>query len=200
MKALIVVDVQKDFCDGGSLAVPKGDEVVPVINELMESKKYDLIVSTLDWHPKDHKSFASNNKGAKIGDLGELNGLPQVMWPDHCIKNTEGSQYHQDLDVSKIDESITKGANKEVDSYSGFFDNDKKSETRLKKVLIENNITEVDVVGLALDYCVKATAIDSYNLGFKTKVILKATRAVNLNPDDGENAVKEMKDMGIEVL
>lgn len=196
-KALIIVDVQNDFCPGGALAVKHGDEVVAVINGLQ--KNYDLVVATKDWHPLNHKSFASNNN-APVGELRTLNGRPQVMWPNHCVQGTEGAEFHPELNTLKIEKIFTKGENPEVDSYSGFFDNDKKSSTGLGEYLREKKVTEVDVVGLALDYCVKATALDAKNLGFKTRVILDATRAVNLHPEDTNKAVLELTEKGIEVI
>lgn len=196
--ALIIVDMQKDFCPGGALAVPQGDEIVKTINDL-QLKSYDLIITTQDFHPKNHKSFASNNQGKKVGELGEINGQVQVMWPDHCVQGTDGVSFHPQLDLKKVNKNFTKGSNPEVDSYSGFFDNDKKSSTGLGEFLKEKNISKVDVVGLALDYCVKATALDAKNLGFDTTVILEATRAVNLSPDDGENAIVELKKAGVQI-
>ena len=183
-KALIIVDVQKDFCKGGALAVPEGDAVVSVINDL-QKQPYDIIVGTLDWHPADHSSFKSNS--------------PDGIWPDHCIQNTPGSQIHDQLDTSKVTRFFTKGSNKEVDSYSGFFDNDHKSSTGMGEFLKSQGVTDVDVVGLALDYCVKATAEDAHKLGLNTSVILNATRAVNINPNDGEKSVQSLIEQGIKV-
>ncbi len=197
MKALIIVDVQKDFCKNGNLAVPQGDDVVPVINELQ--KKYEVVVATQDFHPQNHGSFASNNEGKKPGDMGKLGGLDQVMWPDHCVQGTDGVKFHDQLETSKIMKVFPKGTNPKIDSYSGFFDNDKKSSTGLGEWLKEKGVTEVDVVGLALDYCVRATAEDAKKLGFKTAVIEKATKAVNLQPDDGQKAINALKEAGVEV-
>jgi len=197
MKVLIQVDIQNDFCKGGNLAVPEGELIIAQVNQMQ--KEYEIIVATQDFHPKNHKSFASNNPGKNIGDLGELNGQVQVMWPDHCVQNTFGSEFHPMLDMSKVSKVFTKGVNVEVDSYSGFFDNDKKSSTGLGEWLKEKGVREVHIVGLALDYCVKATALDSAGLGFKTKVFISATKAVNLNPDDGSKAVEEMKSKGVEI-
>lgn len=204
MKALIVVDVQNDFCPGGNLSVKDGDQVIPVINKLMESGKYDLIVATQDWHPADHKSFASNNKNADgskvdVGSMGELDGQPQVMWPDHCVQNSFGAKFHKDLKSELIQHVVQKGKNKNIDSYSGFFDNDKKSATEMESILKSFGVTKVDVVGLALDYCVKATAEDAKALGFETRVIVSATRAVNLTPGDGDKAVSDLKEKGVGV-
>lgn len=198
-RALIVVDVQNDFCPKGNLSVTDGDKVIEPINKLIDYGNYDLIVATQDWHPQDHKSFASNNAGKKIGEMSTLHGFPQVMWTDHCVQHTLGAAFHKEVYSSKFQYVVKKGKNKEVDSYSGFFDNDKVSSTEMEYILKAHNISEVDVVGLALDYCVKATAEDSQRLGFKTAVILDATRAVNLSPNDGDNAIADMKKQGIEI-
>lgn len=197
-KALIVVDIQKDFCQGGSLAVPDGDSIVPLVNSLM--KDFKLVIATQDFHPKNHKSFASNNQGKKVGELGELNGQVQVMWPDHCVQGTDGVMFHNKLERDLIPVIVQKGTNPEVDSYSGFFDNDKKSSTGLGEFLKKEGVKEVVVVGLALDYCVKATALDAKKLGFDTTVILEATKAVNLSPNDGEKAIFELKQAGVKVI
>lgn len=197
MKALILVDIQNDFCPGGNLAVKDGDKIIPLVNQLQKQKDYDLIIATQDFHPKNHKSFASNNSGKSVGDLVELNGQVQVMWPDHCVQGSIGAEFHKDLDMNKIVKIFKKGTNPEVDSYSGFFDNDHKSSTGLGEYLKSKNILMVDVVGLALDYCVKATAMDANNLGFITTVIVPATRAVNLNVDDDLKAIAELKKSGV---
>lgn len=199
MKALILVDIQNDFCPGGKLAVSQGDEILPLVNELITSDKYNVIVATKDWHLSTHLSFAINNPGKKEYDMATLGNQPQVMWPSHCVQNSAGADFHPKLNTQKIDKIFTKGANKDVDSYSGFYDNDKISSTGLGEWLKEKGIKEVDIVGLALDYCVKATAEDANKLGFKTTVIKDATRAVNINPQDGEDAVKSLKAQGIEV-
>lgn len=186
-KALILVDIQNDFCSNGSLAVPHAEDILDTCQKLMTNNSYDLIVATLDWHPANHSSFIKNSA--------------QGIWPEHCVQNTFGSELHSSIveNQNLINKIVFKGTNPEIDSYSGFFDNDKKSATDLHKFLQENGITDIDVVGLALDYCVKATAIDGHNLGYKTKVILSATRAVNINPQDGEKAIAELKNEGIYV-
>ena len=199
MKALILVDIQNDFCKGGNLAVPDGEKIIPFVNQLQENE-YDLIVATQDSHPQNHKSFSSNNPGTNPGDLGELNGQPQVMWPDHCVKGTSGIEFHPELNSEKVSQVFPKGEDPSVDSYSGFFDNDQKTSTGLGEYLKEKGVTEVDVVGLALDYCVKFTALDAVKLGFKTSLHLEGTRAVNLNPEDGNDAIKELKDAGVKIL
>lgn len=199
MKALILVDIQNDFCKGGALEVPFANEILPFVNKIIKENDYDLIVTTQDYHPKDHGSFASNNN-KEIGSMGELSGIPQVMWPEHCIEGTEGVEFHKDLDLSKLDKNFKKGQNPEVDSYSGFFDNDKSSSTGLSEYLKSKGVEEIDIVGLALDYCVKFTALDGVNEGFKTNVLLKGTRAVNINPEDGEKSIKELIEAGVKCL
>lgn len=195
--ALIVVDVQKDFCEGGSLAVPQANSIIPDINALMKDiLTFDLIVATQDLHPKSHKSFASNNN-APIGSMESLGGQAQVMWPDHCVEGTEGANFHEKINITAFDAIFPKGQNPEIDSYSGFFDNDHKSSTGLGEYLKQQGVERVFVVGLALDYCVKATALDAKALGFDTTVILRATKAVNLNKNDDRKAIDELKDAGV---
>lgn len=197
-KALILVDIQNDFVPGGALAVAKGDEVVEVANNIMD--KFDLVVASQDFHPKDHKSFASQHEGKNIGDIIELNGLSQNLWPDHCVENTKGSEFVEGLNLSKIDKIFQKGTDREIDSYSAFFDNGRKKATGLSTYLGSRMIDEVYVMGLATDYCVKFTAMDSLHLGFNTKVIIEGVRAVELNPGDAEKAIEEMEKPGIEMV
>ncbi len=197
MKALIIVDLQNDFCPGGALAVKEGDHVVPVINKLQP--QFDLIVATQDWHPKDHLSFARNH-GKSIGEVIELEGMKQVLWPDHCVQNTRGAQLVDGLDKKRIDRVFQKGTDKRIDSYSGFFDNGHKKATGLGDYLKQKNVKEVYVTGLATDYCVKFTALDAAQLGFKTTVIEDACRGVNLNEDDVPRAIAEMKQAGVEII
>lgn len=178
--ALIIVDVQRDFCAGGALAVPDGDAVVPIINRLRKTLKPDLVVRTADWHPADHTSFVTNNPGEKLF-VPRADG--QMMWPAHCIQGSAGAEWHMDLDVPPTDVVIYKGRNADVDSYSGFgsaprSDGGRSEQTALGRILLDAGITDVVVVGLAFDYCVAATAKDAAALGFRTKVIRKATRAV----------------------
>jgi nicotinamidase/pyrazinamidase len=197
-KALILVDIQNDFVPGGALAVAKGDEVVEVANKIME--KFDLVVASQDFHPKDHKSFANQHEGKNIGDVIDLGGLSQNLWPDHCVENTKGSEFVDGLNISKIDKIFKKGTDKEIDSYSAFFDNGRKKATGLSTYLGGRMIDEVYVMGLATDYCVKFTALDSLHLGFSTKVIIEGIRAVELNPGDAEKAIEEMEKPGIEMV
>jgi nicotinamidase/pyrazinamidase len=194
MKALLVIDIQNDFLPGGALEVKDGDQIISVVNKIM--KKFDLVIATMDWHPADHKSFASQHEGKSPGDMIKLRGLDQVLWPDHCIQGTVGAEFSKKLDLGRIKRVFVKGTDKEIDSYSGFFDNGHLKSTGLNDYLKNSLIDEVYIVGLATDYCVKFTAFDSIREGFKTYVVADATRAVNLKPDDYEAALDEMKKSG----
>jgi nicotinamidase/pyrazinamidase len=198
MKALIVVDIQNDFLPGGALAVSRGDEIIPIVNRLIP--KFELVIATQDWHPANHGSFASNHPGKKPGELINLFGLNQILWPDHCVQNSFGASFSADLETGSITNVFQKGIDPRVDSYSGFFDNGKKKDTGLSQFLKDRNIDEVYIAGLATDYCVKYTAIDASELGFQTYVISDATRAVNLHDNDSEKALKEMHDKGISII
>jgi nicotinamidase/pyrazinamidase len=197
MNALILVDIQNDFVPGGALAVPEGGQIVPIVNELQ--KKFELIVATQDWHPRDHASFAANHPGKKIGDVIEVDGLPQILWPVHCVQNTPGAELVPSLDRSRIDRIFHTGTDPHIDSYSGFFDNGHRKATGLGDYLKSKQVTDVYVCGLATDYCVKFTALDAVQLGFKTHVINDASRGVNLKPGDVDRAIDEMKGAGVEV-
>ncbi len=194
-RALLIVDVQNDFIPGGALAVPKGNEVVPYINTLQP--EYTLIVATKDWHPANHCSFASAHPGGKIGERIDLERGTQLLWPDHCVQRTNGAQFVSDLLVNKIAKTFEKGVDKDIDSYSGFFDNDHGRATGLDAFLKERKVEEVHIVGLATDYTVKFTALDSVKLGFKTIVHKEGCRAVNLAPTDEEKALHDMKRAGV---
>ena len=195
--ALIIVDMQYDFLPGGALATTGGDEIIRPINELQG--EFDLVVATQDWHPEGHGSFASSHPGRSVGEVVDLNGLDQVLWPDHAIQGSHGAELTADLDQDKIARVFQKGMNPEVDSYSGFYDNGRRGDTGLDAYLKSNGVTEVYVVGLALDYCVKYTAMDAQRAGYDTTLIVDASRAVNLEPDDGANAVGMMEAAGIQV-
>lgn len=194
MNALIVVDVQNDFCPGGSLAVSGGDQVAPYINSIREN--YPLVMFSQDWHPPGHKSFCSNNPGTEVGQFIKLGGQDQIMWPDHCVQNTAGAEFWKDLDRRAGDPVVRKGELAEVDSYSAFFDNDHEHETGLRELLQARGVTDVHVVGLATDYCVKFTVLDALKLGFGVTVLRDGCRAVNLQPDNGEKALQEMETAG----
>lgn len=198
-KALIVVDVQNDFCEGGALAVPNANEIIPYINLLMEDATYDEIILTQDWHPANHKSFASNND-KKVGESIELNGLSQFMWPDHCVQGTFGAEFHKDLNLEKVTHIVQKGKNPIVDSYSGFQDNNQLVKTDLEDYLKFKDIELVEIVGLALDYCVKYTCIDAANAGFLTCLHYKGTKAVNVKPGNDRDAIIQLLENNVTIL
>ena len=198
-KALIVVDVQNDFCENGALAVPEANSIIPYINLLMEDNEYDQIILTQDWHPQNHKSFASNN-GQKVGDTIILNSVPQFMWPDHCVQNTFGAEFHKDLNREKVTHIVQKGKNAEFDSYSGFQDNNHFIKTDLADFLEFHDIQLVEIVGLALDYCVKYTCLDAVKEGFITCLHFNGTKAVNIKPESSKNSIYEMIEKGVTVL
>jgi nicotinamidase/pyrazinamidase len=195
--SLILVDVQNDFCPGGSLPVPGGFDVIPVINRLQSL--FGLVVATKDWHPKDHSSFAVNH-GKQPYEVIELDGMTQALWPAHCVQGTPGADYAPGLDTKRIAKVFLKGVDRKIDSYSGFFDNGHKRATGLGDYLRQQGVTDVAVVGLATDYCVKWTAMDAQQLGFGTTVVLDACRGVNLKPGDVDRAVEEMKAAGIRLI
>jgi nicotinamidase/pyrazinamidase len=207
MKVLLIVDLQNDFCPGGALAVPEGDQIVSTVNALMESGHYDLILATQDFHPVGHSSFASSHQGKEIFSQTQVAGLDQTLWPDHCVQGTQGADFHRELKMMLVDGIVQKGTNLELDSYSGFFDNARRQDTGLYDLIksaaasnqVELRDLELHVVGLATDYCVKATAIDAAELGLKTTVLIDVCRAVNLNPLDEQNAYREMIDKGVEL-
>ena len=198
MRALILVDLQYDFCPGGALAVPKGDETIAVANRVMPH--FSTVVVTQDWHPADHKSFAVNNPGTKPGDVIEVNGLSQIMWPVHCVQETPGAEIHGGLARAKLADVFKKGTDPDYDSYSGFFDNGHKKATGLADYLTQRWIKQVYVMGLATDYCVKFTALDAKQLGFDVYLIEDGCRAVELKPGDGEAAVEELRTAGVHIV
>ncbi|MDO5703784.1 MAG: bifunctional nicotinamidase/pyrazinamidase [Paracoccus sp. (in: a-proteobacteria)] len=177
--ALIVIDMQVDFCPGGRLAVAGGDEIVPVINDLMAD--YDAVVLTQDWHPDDHASFASNHTGAAPFNVVQMPYGPQVLWPDHCIIGTEGAGFHPALAVDVADLVVRKGFRPQIDSYSSFFENDRTTPTGLAGYLRDRGLSDLTFVGLAHDFCVAWSAIDAARLGFRARVIEQAARAIDLD-------------------
>lgn len=198
MNALIVVDVQNDFCPGGALPVPEGDQVVPVVNRIQHG--FELVVATQDWHPASHGSFAANHPGRKPGETIELAGLAQILWPVHCVQGTPGADLHSALDRSRIARVFPKGTDPSVDSYSGFFDNGRRSSTGLDDYLKGRGVNGVYVCGLATDYCVKATALDAVGLGYRTCLIQDACRGVELRPGDVRQAIDDMRAAGVVIL
>lgn len=199
-RALLLIDIQNGFCPGGNLPVAEGDHVVPVANALMKSGRYDLIVASRDWHPADHGSFASQHPGAKPFDMGELNGQPQVLWPDHCVQGTADAEFHPALDRALIDHVQTKGENRSVDSYSAFRDNDRAALTGLADYLKRKGVTALDVMGLATDYCVKFSALDAVDMlpGVAVRFIEDGSRGID--PQGVKTAINEMRSAGIAVV
>ena len=198
MQALILVDIQNDFLPHGTLAVPNGDQVIPIANQLMS--RYKLVVATQDWHPIDHLSFAIQHRGLSVGETTQVAGIQQILWPDHCIQNTKGAEFSSELNTQGINAVIRKGTDRLIDSYSGFYDNDHRQSTGLAELLKHHGVTGVDVMGLATDYCVKYTAIDAVELGFHTKLIVAGCRGVELTPGDCERAMAEMQQRGIALV
>ncbi|MDR1422769.1 MAG: bifunctional nicotinamidase/pyrazinamidase [Coriobacteriales bacterium] len=201
-RALFLVDIQNDFCPGGALAVAEGDAVVAVANRLAQefAAAGDLVVATQDRHPANHGSFASQHPGTAVGELGALGGVPQVFWPDHCVEGTTGADYHPALRRDLIDRVFPKGTDPGIDSYSGFYDNDHATATGLAGYLRDRGVEEVTILGLATDYCVKASALDALREGFAVWVVAEGCRAVELAPGDGEAALADMRAAGAVVV
>lgn len=197
-KALILVDIQNDFIPGGALPVQEGDRVVPVANRLQD--QFDLIVATQDWHPANHGSFASQHPGKKPGEMIDLHGLQQVLWPDHCVPGTEGAEFHPDLKMDRVMRVFRKGTDPKIDSYSGFYDNGHRRGTGMGEYLKAQGVSDVYVAGLATDYCVRFTALDARRLGFNTFLVEDGSRGVNLKPGDVASAIAEMREAGVVVV
>src|SRR5215216_1855977 len=198
MNALILVDLQNDFLPGGALAVPHGDEVIPLADELQSH--FDLVVATKDWHPPDHGSFAGNHPGKKPGDRIILDGIEQILWPVHCVHNTDGAEFAPFFNTSPIAHVFHKGTERNIDSYSTFFDNAHRRSTGLAHYLEKRGIKDIYLMGLALDYCVKYSALDARHLGFNTHVILDGCRGIELERGDIDRAMDEMKQAGATIL
>ena len=196
MKTLVIVDVQNDFMPTGTLAVPKGNEIVPVINKILPY--FDLVVATQDWHPQNHKSFASNHEQKEVFEVIELNGLDQKLWPDHCIQNTTGAEFHSELKTDKIEAIFRKGMDTEIDSYSGFFDNGHKRTTGLAGYLKEKGATDLHFCGLAADICVYFTLLDALKEGFSATVIEDTVRPLDI---EGFERIKmEIREKGAHII
>jgi len=196
MVALILVDIQNDFVRGGALPVPRGDEIIPLVNELQNS--FDLVVASQDWHPRMHKSFASSHPGKNPFEKITLHGLEQVLWPDHCVQGSDGAQIHPSLNVNKVEGIFRKGMDTDIDSYSAFYDNGYKKSTGLAGYLRERKIQKVFVCGLAADFCVFYTAKDALKENFKTYIVEDATRAIDLAGFD--KAKKEILSSGGQII
>ena len=195
--ALLVIDVQNDFCPGGALQVAGGNEIIPDINQ--EMTKYDYIILTQDWHPKGHSSFATSHDGGKPLDVIEMPYGDQVLWPDHCVQGSHGAEFHSELNTARANAVIRKGFNPLIDSYSAFFENDRKTSTGLDGYLKSLEIEKISLVGLATDFCVNYSAQDAANLGYKVSVLEKMCRAIDLNGSLAA-AKSEMQDCGVEFI
>jgi nicotinamidase/pyrazinamidase len=200
-QALLLIDLQNDFCSGGALAVKDGDDTLAIANLYAAefSQRQQPVVATIDWHPASHGSFASN-AGQQPWTEGELAGLPQVWWPDHCIQHSYGAELHPALEQRYITDRVYKGDDPLIDSYSGFFDNGRRKKTRLDSVLKVQGITALSVMGLATDYCVKYSVLDALALGYTVTVLSAGCRGVNLAAGDAERALEEMATKGAIVL
>jgi len=194
MNALVIVDLQNDFLPGGALPGPHGDKVIPLANELQQ--RFALVLATQDWHPPDHGSFAPNHPGKKPGDRIILDGIEQILWPVHCVQNTHGAEFAPSFDTSRVAHVFHKGTDPMIDSYSTFFDNAHRRHTGLAHYLEKRGIKDIYLMGLALDYCVKYSALDARYLGLKTHVILDGCRGIELEPGDIGRALEEMKRAG----
>jgi nicotinamidase/pyrazinamidase len=197
MKALLIIDLQNDFLPGGALAVPRGNELIAIANRLMPH--YDLVVATQDWHTIDHISFANQHPGKHVGDVVNVSGIKQNLWPVHCVQNSYGAQLAHGLNRAGIDHVVQKGTDRFVDSYSAFFDNARLKLTGLDDFLHAYGVTEVHLMGVATDYCVKATALDAVERGFHTVLLADAVRGVDLHPGNCQRAIDEMCAAGVEL-
>lgn len=192
--ALIVIDMQNDFCPGGALAVAGGDQIVAPINDMM--RDYDAVVLTQDWHPADHSSFAENHRDAQPFSVTQMPYGPQVLWPRHCVIGSEGADFHSGLRLDRADLVIRKGFRRQIDSYSAFFENDHETTTGLAGYLRDRGLTDLTLVGLAHDFCVAWSAIDAARLGFTVRVVESATRAIDLN-GSRDQARTQMRQAGV---
>ena len=192
--ALLIIDVQNDFCPNGALAVPGGDEIVFLINRLQE--RFDIVVASQDWHPQDHLSFAVNHPGREIGETIDLDGIDQILWPEHCVQDTSGADFHPLLDTTRFKAIVYKGQNPHLDSYSAFYDNGHVVSTELADYLSRQEIGCIYIVGLATDFCVKYSARDAARLGFRTYLIQDACRGIG----DVDEAIEEMKRAGVHII
>ena len=198
MNALLVVDIQNDFLPGGALAVPDGDQVIPIANRLVGF--FSLILATQDWHPANHGSFAANHLNRHPGEVINLNGIMQVLWPVHCVQGSSGAAFSAQLRTKRFSKVFRKGIDPGIDSYSGFFDNGKRRSTGLAEYLRDRRVNQLFICGLATDYCVKFSALDAVDSGVRTHVIEDACRGVELNPGDSAAAIAEMRKAGVSIV
>jgi nicotinamidase/pyrazinamidase len=197
-KALILIDIQNDFMPGGALPVSAAHQIIPVLNKAQQ--KFDLIVATKDWHPSNHGSFALNHPNAKVGEAVLLDGLPQILWPAHCVQQSAGADFVAKLNTEKLSKIFHKGVDSRIDSYSGFYDNAHRRSTGLGEFLQEQGVQIVFIGGLATDYCVKYSVLDACQLGFQTYVIEDGCAGIELQPGDIKRAFAEMKKAGAVVV
>lgn len=195
MDALLIIDVQNDFCPGGALEVPNGDEVVPVINQL--SEQFDVVLQTQDWHPPGHSSFASSHEGKEPFETIKMPYGEQVLWPDHCVQGSEGAEFHPDLETNRSQLIVRKGFRKEIDSYSAFFENDDSTTTGLTGYLRKRDIDTLYAVGLATDFCVKWSVVDGLQEGFNVNVVEDAVKGIDIE-GSVDKAWSEMLNAGAE--
>jgi len=193
-RALILVDLQNDFLPGGAMAVPEGDQLIPVANRVQAL--FDVVVASQDWHPADHGSFAVSHPGREPGDQIELAGLPQILWPTHCVQDSPGARLAPGLETSRIDRIFYKGSDPQIDSYSCFHDNGRRQSTGLAEYLRDQGIDTVFILGLATDYCVKFSVLDAVDLGFAVHLVLDGCRGIDLEPGDVDRALAEMREAG----
>jgi nicotinamidase/pyrazinamidase len=197
-EALVVVDLQYDFMPGGALSVAGGDWIVSIASRVLQ--KFDLVVATQDWHPPDHGSFVANHPSRKVGDVVDLDGLEQILWPVHCVQGTRGAELVEQLDTLRVRRIFHKGTDPRIDSYSGFYDNAHRKATGLSDFLLAGGVKRVYLMGLATDYCVKYSALDARSPGFETIVIEDCCRGVNAQPEDSQRAIEEMKRFGVNIV
>jgi nicotinamidase/pyrazinamidase len=198
VNALVLVDIQNDFLPGGALPVPRGDEVIAPANRLQTH--FERVVATQDWHPPDHGSFAANHRGKKPGDIIDLHGIPQILWPVHCVQGTRGAHFAPELRTERIERVFRKGVDVNIDSYSGFFDNGHRRSTGLGEYLKQVGVAEIYIAGLATDYCVKFSALDARWLGFRTYVIEDVCRGIDLRAGDIARALHKMRQAGATII
>lgn len=196
MKTLLIIDVQNDFMPGGSLAVPDGDKIVTIINRMQH--KFDLVVAAQDWHPQDHISFASNHEGKSNFDEIDIQGRSQTLWPDHCVQGTRGAEFHRDLNTNRWEAIFRKGTDKEIDSYSAFYDNGHLKSTGLTGYLKEKGVSQLFLCGLAADICVYFSVYDAFKEGFACFFIEDASQP--LDGDEFKALKKKMEYLGIQVI
>lgn len=197
-EALVLVDLQNDFLPGGALGIEHGDAVVPVANRVQRA--FELVVACQDWHPPAHGSFAASHPGRRPGEVIDLDGIEQILWPVHCVQGSHGAAFAPGLDRSRIERVFHKGTDPAIDSYSAFFDNAHRRSTGLGDYLRERGVGSVVLLGLATDYCVRYSALDARKLGFRTRVVLDGCRGVELEPGDVARALREMSEAGVEMV